>query len=584
MKRFLSAVLALAMVLSLGAASGEAAETADSVIIGKIYTADDALGTVEAVAVKDGVIFYAGDEAGARALAGDSTEITEVPDDQLVMPGFIDGHTHVTNMQLTNMMVLFTTDDTLQDYIDKFTAYMAEKPDMPIYMGKGWINSSFENGCPTADILDALCPDKPVAMLSSDNHSLWCNTAFMEMMGVTADMEDPEGGKVERNADGTPNGCFRETAMAVVAGPVLALLSLSPEINTANVLAAQEAYAAMGYTSYLEIMVNNQEEPWITTAIDVYEELDQAGELTLYTQGGFVINNTDDAMELLDKAIEYKNSTAGGMFELTTVKIFMDGVIEGSTAYLSEPYANRDDGYCGESRWPDQEALDKLVQIIVKANEAGLTVHFHSMGDQATHDALDCIERAYEQIGQPVLDARNALTHLQVISTEDMNRMAELNVMAVVNDWACKQKGFYEETEVKYLGEERASNEYPYKSFLNAGVHTSFATDFGGSFLVDTIYALHVFATRSQDNDPAHVLNASECFTMDETLKLMTASGAYQLKREDSFGTLAVGMEADLIILSRDVTTVGTDQILGTKVLKTMSDGKWVYDAAAAAN
>ena len=419
-------------------------------------------------------------------------------------------------------------------------------------------------------------------MLSSDNHSLWCNTAFMQLMGVTDDMADPEGGKVERKADGTPNGCFRETAMAVVAGPVLALLSLSPEINAANVRSAQQAYAAMGYTSYLEIMVNNQEEPWITTAIDVYEELDKAGELTLYTQGGFVINNTEDAMELLDKAIEYKESTAGGMFELTTIKICMDGVIEGSTAYLSEPYANRTEAYYGESRWPDEAALDKLTQIIIKANQAGLTVHFHSMGDQATHDALDCIQRAYEEIGQPVLDARNALTHLQVISTEDMERMNTLNVMAVVNDWGCKQKGFFEETEVKFLGEERANNEYPYKSFLNAGVHTSFATDFGGSFLVDTIYALHVFVTRAQDNDPAHVLNADECFTMDEALKLMTSGGAYQLKSENSFGTLAVGMQADLIILSRDMLTVSNDQILGTKVLKTMSDGKWVYDAAAA--
>ena len=318
-----------------GAALAETATAADSVIIGKIYTADDTLGTVQAVAVKDGIIVYAGDEAGARALADDSTEITEVPEGQMVMPGFIDGHTHVSGMQLMNMMVVFSTDDNLQNYIDKFTAFMAENPDMPIYMGKGWINSSFDNDCPTADILDALCPDKPVAMLSSDNHSLWCNTAFMKLMGVTDDMADPEGGKVERKADGTPNGCFRETAMTAVAGPVLALLFMSPEINKNNILSAQQFYATLGYTSYLEATVNSQDEPWITTAIDVYEELDQAGELTLYTQGSFVINNTDDAMELLDKAIEYKNSTAGGMFEITTIKIFMDGVIEGSTAYLS---------------------------------------------------------------------------------------------------------------------------------------------------------------------------------------------------------------------------------------------------------
>lgn len=593
MKKIVYTLLVAAITLGICAGCGATKESvsenkadgnespvvADSIICGKIYTASDATGVVDAVAVKDGKIIYAGEKDRALALSGDNTEVTELEEGQLVIPGFVDGHTHVTSMQILNMMVVFSTDERLPQYIEKITGFIEEHPDMPIYMGKGWINSAFENECPTADILDKICADKPMAFLSSDNHSLWGNTAFMDMMGVTKDMEDPEGGKIERYADGNPNGCFRETAMTMVAGPVLALMALSPEINEMNVLAAQQQYASLGYTSYLEAMVNSQDEPWITTAVDVYEQLDKDDMLILYTQGGFVINNSDDALELVDKAIEYKNSTAGGMFELTTIKIFMDGVIEGSTAYLIEPYANRSDNYHGKSRWESDADLNKLKQIVVKANEAGLAVQFHSMGDKATHDALDCIQHAYEEAGTAVYDARNSITHLQVITAGDIARMKDLNVTAVLNDWACKQPGFYEETEVKFLGEERAANEYLYKSFLDAGVPSSFATDFGGSFLVDSVYALHVFVTRTtRDDNPARQLNAAECLTVEEALKLMTAGGAYQLKCENSFGTLTEGMDADLLILNQDLLTIENNQIMATKVLKTMSDGQWVYD------
>lgn len=579
--RALASVTAFIMCSGCWAGVATAENAADSIICGKIYTASDDIGTVDAVAVKDGKIIYAGDKDGALALTGEMTEVTELEAGQIVIPGFVDGHTHVTSMQVLNMMVVFSTDDDQPQYIEKLTRFIEEHPDMPIYMGKGWINSSFENGCPTADILDKVCADKPMGFLSSDNHSLWGNTAFMDMMGVTKEMEDPEGGKIERYSDGRPNGCFRDTAMTMVAGPILALLALSPEINALNVLAAQQQYASLGYTSYLEAMVNSQDEPWITTAIDVYEELDSEDMLILYTQGGFVINNSNDALELLDAAIEYKESTAGGMFEITTIKIFMDGVIEGSTAYLTEPYANRSDAYHGKSRWESEADRDKLTQIIIKANEAGLSVQFHSMGDQATHEALDCIQHAYEEAGDVVLNARNSITHLQVIADEDIARMEALNVTAVLNDWACKQPGFYNETEVKFLGEKRAQNEYLYKSFLNAGVPSSFATDFGGSFLVDSVYALHVFVTRTtRDDDPARQLNAEECLTMDEALKLMTAGGAYQLQREDGFGTLTQGKDADLLILNQDLLTIENNQIMGTKILKTMSDGQWVYDSA----
>ena len=578
MKKIFSLLCAGAMLLSPASAFAEtasSADIADKVIIGNIYTGDE---YVEALAIQGDTITYAGDEAGVQDYIDDSTEVTSLEEGQLVTAGFGDGHTHIaalmsaTNGKTCDLSV--APNRSQEECVDLITQYVADNPDDSVYVGKGWINSAFENGCPTADILDEICADKPIIISSADGHSYWANTAMMELAGVTKDTPQPKGGTIELDENGEPNGCFRDTAMYILKK---ALPVTSVETYKESIKAAQELYASNGYTEYLEVIANEQADPVQAPLTEAYEEMDQAGELLLDVKGGFVINNSDDALEVLDTAIALKEETAGGHFELTTIKIYMDGVIEGATAYLSDSYSHKED-YYGVGRWTEEEDMELLTQIIEKANNAGLTVHFHAIGDQAVADAVECVKRAYEEAGQPVLDARNAITHLQVVQDEDMQEMSDLNMIAVLNPWAYQAEGFYEETEVLFLGEERASDEYPMKSFLEKGVTTSFGTDFGGSTIYESLFSYHLLVTRTDGEDnPDTTLNPDECLSRTEALDAMTKTVAYQLKREDDEGTLEVGKKASLIIFSQDILTVPDDEIMDTELLRTMSNGQWVY-------
>ena len=571
MKRFLSLLCACAMLFSATAL----ADTADKVIVGSIYTGSE---YVEALAIQGDTIAYAGDEAGVQAYIGDTTEVTTLADGQTVIPGFADGHVHIAAVMAVMgdkaCDLSAAPNRSLDEYIEIITKYVADNPDDSVYSGKGWINSAFDNGCPTADILDAICADKPILLSSADGHSYWANTAMMQLAGVTKDTPQPKGGTIELDENGEPNGCFRDTAMYILK-KVLPLTGIDKYKE--GITKAQTMYASEGYTSYIEVVCNESATPLEFTLNDAYEEMDQAGELIMDVKGAVTVNNDDEAMAVVDKAIAMKEQTAGGQYELTSLKIFMDGVIEGATAYMSESYSHKEN-YYGAGRWTDEESMDLLTQIVVKANEAGMTVHFHAIGDQAVADAVTCVERAYAQLGQPVLDARNAITHLQVVPTETMQKMTGLNMIAVLNPWAYKAKGFYNETEVLFLGEERASNEYPMQSFVDNGVTISFGTDFGGSTIYKSIFCYHVLTTRTDgDNDANTTLNPSQCLTRTQALSAMTGGVAYQLHREDVSGKLTAGMEANLVLLSQDILTVADDDIMSTEILRTMANGQWVY-------
>ncbi|GEM_PF-188484 len=590
MKRIICLLITFALVFCLSACGSktpcESADTtqhekneatptgdiADTVLLGNIYTG---LETVEALAVKDGKVLFTGSKADVQPFIGENTVLEEYSAIQLIMPGIIDAHTHATQLiNASSFLCNLPEGSTAEECVTIINGFVTENPDYEYYVARGWVNSSFENSCPTAELLDVIETDKPIYAISSDGHSYWTNSNLIRLAGITAETQDPDGGLIERNPDGTPNGCFRDTAQALISN---ALPKSGAEAKKAGILLTQQTYAAYGYTSYLEINANDANETLFYPFIEAYEMLDQENQLIQYVQGGFVVNNDGDAMAAVDKAIELRDSTAGGKFELTNVKVYMDGVVEGGTAYLSEPYVT-DTGYYGEARWKTPEDLKKLTEIIVRANRAGMSVHFHAVGDQAISDAVDCIEKAYKQLGDQVVACRNAIVHLQIVNPIDYDRFTSLGIVAVINPWACKYPGFYTETEVMYLGEDRASKEYPVKSFADAGVQLSFGTDYGASFVCEPLDCIHILTTRmTEDEDPTTLLGGEESIGLENTIRMMTRGGAYQMFKEDELGSLETGKAANLILLDQDILSLPTIEIENTAVLRTMIDGNWVY-------
>jgi len=355
----------------------------NTVIYGSIYTGD-AENYASAMAIKDGKIVYVGDAEGASAY--EAAETVQLDEGQLVIPGITDAHCHATGAWENRLnAVNFTEEDTKQDYIEKIKTFVAENPDKDYYMVKGWVDSRFDAIGPTAADLEGIS-DKPIIGRDAGGHSLWCNQAAMDAAGVDGNSVVPAGGTMVLDADGNPTGLFKEKAMNLILEPVAG--EITKEYYLPCIRAMMAEYAENGYTAINEAMINESSDLYQVPKIEAFEELDQSGEMTMYVQGSFIVSNRDDYQELLDKAIAYRDSTKGGNFEVTDVKVFMDGVVEGGTAYLSEPYLDIETGevtdHYGNTYWSTEEDFDTLTEIICTANEAGMPVHFHAIGNQAS--------------------------------------------------------------------------------------------------------------------------------------------------------------------------------------------------------
>ena len=563
MKKLL--VILLALVLALPAAA--LAETAETVIYGNFYTVDADQPSAEAVAIVDGVFAYVGDEAGAQAYIGENTQVLRY-EEGVILPGFVDAHSHghMGGAAELFQVTLFEC-ETLEEYRACIAEFVAENEDLDVIAGMGWINSSFDAKGPTAAMIDDLT-DKPVVLNSEDGHSYWVNSAAMEVLGINADTPDVFDGVIARDAEGNPTGCFRDGAGVLVADLVP---QYTVEQYKEAILHYQEEVLSYGETMFFEPMVNLD---GTENLLEAYTQLDAEGKLLIHVYGGYQVFSDRNPIAGVEHAAEIMEASRGGMFELTNIKIQLDGVVEGLTAYMSEPYVTEDapEGYCGEVRYD----LDTLAAVTRRTNEMGLTMHIHAIGDAAVTMSLDAYEIAQAATG--LVDQRNAITHLQIVQPEDVSRMADLGIVAVTNPyWFFREPGYFYELEVPYLGEERAAGEYPMKAFFDAGVVVTSASDYPVTIPPRPLDAMQFGVIRQAAGMPETLLGGEERVTIAQMIEASTLNGAFQLKCEDRLGSISVGKEADLVVLGSDITACDPETIADAEVLGTMVGGEWAY-------
>lgn len=570
MRKLLCTLLVLVLVLPALALG----ETAETVIYGNFYTVDAQNPHAQAVAIADGVFVYVGDAAGAEAYVGESTQVLRY-EEGVIMPGFVDAHSHGHSGGAAELFQVTMFDcDTLEAYRERLAEFIAENEDLDVIAGTGWINSSFDSKGPSAAMIDDLT-DKPIILNSEDYHSYWLNSAAMAVLGIDANTPDVSDGVIVRDDAGNPTGCFRDGAGMLVADLVP---QYTVEQYKEAILHYQNEVLAYGETMFFEPMVNLDGTENLLTA---YNQLDAEGRLLMHVYGGYQVFCDRDPIAGVERAAEIMEASRGGMFEMTNIKIQLDGVVEGLTAYLSEPYVTDEaaEGYCGEVRYD----LETLAAVTQKTNELGLTMHIHAIGDAAVTLSLDAYEIAQSATG--LTDQRNAITHLQLVQPSDVQRMADLGIVAVTNPyWFFREPGYFYELEVPYLGEERASGEYPMKAFFDAGVVVTSASDYPVTIPPRPLDALQFGVIRQAAGMPETLLGESERVTAAQMIEATTINGAFQLKCEDRLGSIAVGKEADLVVLSSDISVCDPETIADAEIMGTMVGGQWVFTPSEASD
>ncbi len=564
------APLLVPLILLLGLVSCQpGVPPADLVVInGILYTVGADRAVAQAMAVRGGRIIYIGDDKGLRRYLGQDTRVIDLQG-RLVLPAFVDSHAHATAAVSELYEVWLYGLGSVEEYQQALREFLASHPGIQGIKGGGWVNAVFGPHGPTAAILDDVAPDIPVVLASEDYHSVWVNSKAMALAGITAQTPDPPGGIIERTADGTPSGTLRESAMELVAHVI-------PTYTREQVLEGlqhfQEFAHSLGITTvYIPHLPGGGAED-----LQALHDFEASGQMKIRLLAAVGVEPDDD-VGVVDEVARLRDQEAGGLFQIVGAKIFIDGVLEGGTAYLEHPYLHMPDSR-GELLWDPAHYSEMCAAL----DRAGLQIHVHSIGDAATRITLDGLAYAREVNGER--DARHMVTHLQLVSPEDIHRFAELDVIAVPQPYWFVIDTYYAQA-VDFVGQERADRQYPMKSFFDQGVIVASSSDYPVTWPPDPLLAIETGVRRTVPAgaeayvEPSfdRALNPAESVSVHDMIESFTRNGAYAAFLEDEIGTLEVGKKADFIVLDRNILEIDPAELHTAKVLLTFFEGEEVY-------
>lgn len=552
----------------------------------KAYSIDIENNVFNAFAIKDRKIIFIGDEQEGEVFCDSSTEKIDLAG-KTIFPGMSESHTHAPGLAydtLFNVNLYNTL--SVEETIAEIEGFVKKNPNKDSYYGRGF-NCSFFKGIestlgPRKERLDAICKDKPIILSDFGGNCMWMNTAALEKYNIDENTKCPPGGIVELNPEtGKVWGIIRNEARIFVP-----YQSFTEEENYQALKWFQDKMHSFGYTAVVALRPPGTVEPR-TTLFHAFKTLEDRGELTLWVHGARDMDSLGNIDEQIAEMLETKAKYDTELMKLTTVKFFLDGVIEGLDGYLLDPYeskANKGDSYRGSLFW-DKEKLSYAFQ---KSMENGFQIHCHAIGDGATHDALDALEKAIANLKPG--DYRNILTHLQLVSQEDIGRMSDLNVIANVQAfWHFKSPVMFS-TEQDFIGL-RADKEYPLNSFVKNNVMIVTSSDFPVTPNPNPFQAIQVGVTRNiydarsfgvenitDMDDPTYLLNKDERVSLLDMLKSYTINAAYSRYQEDSLGSLEVGKYGDFIVVNQDPFEVKETELEHIEILATYFGGKPVYE------
>jgi len=548
---------ALLAVAALLPGCGQAPQPADLILsAGQVYTLDESRPWAEAVAIRGGRIAAVGsDEEVLSRFRGQVFELGG----RMVLPGFHDAHVHPTFGGIQLMQCDLSGSASAAALTALVAACDAALPQGDWLVGGGWELSLFPDANPSKDLLDAINADRPIFLRGADGHSSWANSKALALAGIEAETPNPPHGIIERDENGAPSGTLRESAQGLVEAIVPPLTAEDRLEATRQAVALANQF---GITSMIDAATSTDE--WTA-----WQGLDAAGGLTARVVLSIPVSSpltwTPD-----ESLIRTEDRGSGQRLRRDAAKLFVDGVLEGETAALLEPYLGEGGG-TGMLILP----ADELAARVVALDAQGVQAHFHAIGDRAVRVALDAVEQAIEHNGPS--DNRHHISHLQLIDPADYPRFAALNVTANFQPLWAYPDGYITDINLPAIGAERVEGMYPIGSLERAGARIAAGSDWSVSSL-NPLPAIETALTRQDATGEIEgTLNANEAVSLDTMLRAYTANGAWLMHQEDETGVIKPGMAADLVVLEEDLFSIPAAEVGEVAVTMTLFEGAIVY-------
>jgi predicted amidohydrolase YtcJ len=537
---------------------------------GTIYTVEDTQPQVEAVAVRDGRIVFAGAMKDAEAWTGEKTERLDLQG-KTMTPGFIEGHGHLMGVGYNALELDLMDVTSYEEMVERVRAAVAKAKPGAWILGRGWHQDKWTSkpkkmvkGFQTHELLSAVSPNNPVFLRHASSHAGFANAKAMELAGVNLLSVEklqhdytPEGGEIIRDELGNPTGIFNEVAMGIIAKRIP---PRTVETNAQALQLAMEACWKYGITGFHDAGASREE-------IALYHQFRDEGKLNLRLYVMVTGRDRPLVHEWLRRGPEIDST---GTLTVRAIKLNCDGALGSRGAWLLEPYTDRPDFY-GLATLP----MDTVLATARQGLTRGFQVCAHAIGDRANREILDRYAQAFREQPAKAKDARFRIEHAQHLNPSDIPRFAGLGVIPAMQaihmssdrPWAIERLGAKRIREGAYM----------WQSLLRSGVRIVNGTD-APIEPVNPIPCFYAAITRKTLlGQPEGGYEPEERMTRAQALRSYTTDVAYGAFEEKIKGTIAVGKLADFTVFTHDIMTVPEDEVLKTDVALTMVGGKVVY-------
>jgi len=522
---------------------------ADQIVLGKVWTGNDKQPWAEGFAVVGDSIVAVGSRSAIEKWVGEKTIKIEA-DSNLIVPGFIDCHSHFIEGGFALASVQLRDAKTKEDFIQRIADFAKTQPAGTWITSGDWDHENWGGELPTRDWIDSVTKNNPVWINRLDGHMCLANTATLTAAGITYKIKDVPGGTIVRDKKGKLTGIFKDNAMDMIYAKVP---DPTPEQEDSALETAMKYVAERGVTS-----AHN-----MSGFMDVFERAHDKGNLKTRIYAGMSLKNWRE----LDTKIKEKGR-GDKWLRIGTLKEFVDGSLGSHTAAFFKPFTDTpsDSGF-----FVIEEA--ELSKRIKSADSAGLQIMTHAIGDKAIHTLLNIYERVEKENG--VRDRRFRIEHAQHIDPKDVKRFTILQVIPSMQPYHAIDDGRWAE---KVIGHERGKTSYAFRSLLDANAKLVFGSDWfvAPPTPLEGIYAAVTRRTLDDKNPEGWI--PEQKISVEEALKAYTIDAAYASFEEKIKGSIEVGKLADFVILDQDIITLAPEKIRDVKVIKTVVGGNVVFE------
>jgi predicted amidohydrolase YtcJ len=538
----------------------------------RVLTMDDRQPRAEAVALAGGRILAVGSAEEVEALAGPGCRVLDAKG-RTLLPGFVESHMHLfggaelQHLQLTGVQGMAALTRA-------FAAFAAANPDAPVLMAEGADYGIIGREMTRAD-LDAVLPDRPIAIRAMDHHTVWANTLCLDRAGLLHGAPMPAGHEVVMGSDGLATGVLLEfeafdpvlalagvarmyLGIATGAEPAGIVSAADREVDKAHIERGMQHCAARGFTTLISMDGNRY-------TLDLLAEMEAEGRLLQRVKVPFHFK-PEMALSELDRASAMAADFTGDWVRSGTVKMFMDGVVDSRTAYMTEDYP----GVPGHRAMPLFDP-ERFKAIATEIDRRGLQIAVHCVGDGAVQVTIDGIEAAANANGQR--DLRHRIEHIELITRSDIPRLAALGITASIQPaHAPGAMDFTVEAMEKVIAPHRFPDAYLWQTLADHGAALAFASDWPITD-VSALRSIQAALTRKP-----YAGAGDERVGLFTALTAYTAGGARAAHLEGLTGKLSVGLAADLVLIDGDIEAIPCESIGQTAIALTIAGGRVTYD------